>query len=39
MADLIVDAPYPRNELFRTSPEYGRLCRLASDTLKKAIAA
>jgi NitT/TauT family transport system ATP-binding protein len=39
MAELTVDAPYPRNELFRTSPEYGRLCRLASDTLKKAIAA
>ena len=39
MADLAVDAPYPRDELFRTSPEYGRLCRMASDTLKKAIAA
>ena len=38
MADLQVDAPYPRDELFRTSPEYGRLCRMASDTLKKAIA-
>jgi NitT/TauT family transport system ATP-binding protein len=39
MADLAVDAPYPRDELFRTSPEYGRLCRMASETLKKAIAA
>lgn len=39
MADLAVDAPYPRDDLFRTSPEYGRLCRMASDTLKKAISA
>jgi NitT/TauT family transport system ATP-binding protein len=39
MADLKVDAPYPRDELFRTSPEYGRLCRVASDTLKVAIGA
>jgi NitT/TauT family transport system ATP-binding protein len=39
MADLKVDAPYPRDELFRTSPEYGRLCRVASDTLKIAIGA
>ena len=38
MASLKVDAPYPRDELFRTSAEYGRLCRMASDTLKKAIA-
>ena len=39
IADLTVDAPYPRDDLFRTSPEYGRLCRMASETLKKAIAA
>jgi NitT/TauT family transport system ATP-binding protein len=39
MADLKVDATYPRDDLFRTSPEYGRLCRMASDTLKQAIAA
>lgn len=38
MADLTVDAPYPRDDLFRTSPEYARMCRIASDTLKKAIA-
>jgi NitT/TauT family transport system ATP-binding protein len=37
IADLAVDAPYPRDEDFRTSPEYGRLCRQASETLKKAI--
>ena len=38
MTDLKVDVPYPRDELFRTSAEYGRLCRVASETLKAAIA-
>ena len=38
MADLTVDAPYPRDDLFRTSAEYAHLCRVASETLKKAIA-
>jgi len=38
IADLAVDAPYPRDDLFRTAPEYARMCRIASDTLKKAIA-
>lgn len=37
MADLDVRAPYPRSELFRTSPEYGELCRIASEKLKEAI--
>lgn len=37
IADLTVDAPYPRDEDFRTSPDYGRLCRQASETLKRAI--
>jgi NitT/TauT family transport system ATP-binding protein len=39
MADLPVAAPYPRDDLFRTSAEYGLLCRTASDTLKRAIEA
>ena len=39
MADLTVDAPYPRDEMFRTSAEYGRLCRIASETLKAAMTA
>ena len=39
MADLSVDATYPRDELFRTSSEYAHLCRVTSETLKKAIAA
>jgi NitT/TauT family transport system ATP-binding protein len=38
MADLSVDAPYPRDSLFRTSPEYAQLCRVASEALARAIA-
>ncbi|MBN8921020.1 MAG: ABC transporter ATP-binding protein [Rhizobiales bacterium] len=37
MADLKSASPYPRDELFRTSPEYAHLCRVASETLKRAI--
>jgi NitT/TauT family transport system ATP-binding protein len=39
MADLTVDAPHPRDDLFRTSAQYAELCRVASRTLKEAIAA
>ena len=39
MADLDNPAPYPRDDLFRTSAEYAHLCRVASGTLKEAIAA
>ena len=39
MADLDVSAPYPRSDEFRTSADYARLCRIASDTLKQAMAA
>lgn len=39
MADLANAAPYPREALFRTSAEYAHLCRVASETLKQAIAA
>jgi len=39
IADLTNNAAYPRDELFRTSSEYAHLCRIASETLKKAIAA
>ncbi len=39
MADLANEAPYPRDALFRTSAEYAHLCRVASGTLKQAIAA
>ena len=39
VADLAIDAPYPRDDLFRTSAEYARLCRMGSESLKQAIAA
>jgi NitT/TauT family transport system ATP-binding protein len=35
--ELAVDAAYPRDEAFRTSPEYAALCRQASDVLVGAI--
>ena len=35
--ELTVDAPYPRDEAFRTSPDYAALCRQASDVLVNAI--
>jgi len=36
-AELTVDAPYPRDESFRTSAEYARCCRIASRTLSRAM--
>jgi NitT/TauT family transport system ATP-binding protein len=36
-ADLPVDAPYPRDEDFRTSAAYNEYCRLTSDALHRAI--
>ncbi len=39
MADLPNPAPYPRDDLFRTSADYAHLCRVASETLKTAISA
>jgi NitT/TauT family transport system ATP-binding protein len=35
--EIAVDAPYPRDEAFRTSPSYAALCREASDVLGEAI--
>ncbi len=37
--ELAVDVPYPRDERFRTSPEYAALCRETSDALLAAIRA
>jgi len=34
--ELTIDAPYPRQESFRTSAEYAAYCRLASETLSAA---
>jgi NitT/TauT family transport system ATP-binding protein len=38
-AELAVDTPYPRDQHFRTSPEYAALCRRASEALSTAMAA
>ncbi len=36
--EVAVDAPYPRNENFRTSAEYAGYCRVASEALARAMA-
>jgi NitT/TauT family transport system ATP-binding protein len=38
-AELAVDAPYPRNQSFRTSAEYAAICRRTSEALASAMAA
>jgi NitT/TauT family transport system ATP-binding protein len=38
-AELAIDAPYPRDQNFRTSAEYAAFCRRASETLAQAMAA
>jgi NitT/TauT family transport system ATP-binding protein len=35
--EIAIDAAYPRDEAFRTSPNYARLCRMTSDVLVEAI--
>ncbi len=37
--ELAVDTPYPRDQNFRTSAEYGAYCRSASEALAQAMAA
>jgi len=37
-SEIVVDAPYPRTESFRTSPEYAALCRKVSEALVAAMA-
>jgi NitT/TauT family transport system ATP-binding protein len=37
-AEVAIDAPYPRPESFRTSPEYNRYCRDVSARLAAAMA-
>jgi NitT/TauT family transport system ATP-binding protein len=36
-ADIAIDAPYPRDESFRTSAEYAGLCRVVSQALSRAM--
>ena len=31
--ELVIDAPYPRDERFRTSAEYAAYCRLVAEAL------
>jgi NitT/TauT family transport system ATP-binding protein len=35
--ELVVDAPYPRDERFRTSADYAGYCRRASEALAEAM--
>ncbi len=35
--EVAIDAPYPRDERFRTSAEYAAFCRLVSETLARAM--
>ena len=35
---IAVDAPYPRDETFRTSPSYNEFCRRTSAALRAAMA-
>ena len=37
--ELAIDAPYPRDQTFRTSADYAALCRRTSDALAQAMAA
>ena len=37
-ADIPIDAPYPRDEAFRTSADYAALCRTVSEALVAAMA-
>lgn len=37
--ELVIDAPYPRDEAFRTSADYAGYCRRVSGTLAEAMAA
>jgi NitT/TauT family transport system ATP-binding protein len=37
--EIAIDAPYPRDERFRTSAEYGGFCRQVAEALGKAMAA
>jgi NitT/TauT family transport system ATP-binding protein len=38
-SELVIDAPHPRDQRFRTSAEYAGYCRLVSEALAEASAA
>jgi len=35
MTEVVIEAPYPRNDAFRTSPVYNEFCRVTSAELKR----
>ena len=37
--ELAIDAPYPRDERFRTSADYAGYCRMVSEALARAMTA
>jgi NitT/TauT family transport system ATP-binding protein len=37
-SEIVVDAPYPRDAGYRTSPLYNEHCRSVSDALEKSMA-
>ncbi len=37
-AEIAIDAPYPRDDAFRTSPDYAGFCRRVSEALSQAMA-
>jgi NitT/TauT family transport system ATP-binding protein len=37
-AEIAIEAPYPRDESFRTSAEYAGYCRVTSEALGRAVA-
>ena len=39
IAEHRIDAPYPRNQEFRTSPQYNEYCRMVSKSLAEAMSA
>jgi NitT/TauT family transport system ATP-binding protein len=36
-SEIVIDAPYPRDEHFRTSGEYGAFCRQVAEALRRAM--
>jgi NitT/TauT family transport system ATP-binding protein len=39
VSEIAIDAPYPRDQKFRTTADYAALCRRTSEALEHAMAA
>ncbi len=37
VAEIVIDAPYPRDEVYRTSAHYNEKCRIVSQALRRAM--